>query len=438
MHTSSSALMRAPVDSQLPATTVTHLAQRTGFIRRTRKITAPAFLQACCLIATAPCASLRTWAVILGSVLQETLSKQALAKRFTPACVQFLRQSLFAALKQTSRLQPQIDTGTFQRFRRVLLQDSTSLALPRRLAAIFPGSGNQHQATTATLKIQTVYDALSERFLHFRLTPFRRNDQTASRDLLPLIQAGDLVLRDLGYFVLDVFAGIAQRRAFFLSRYQHGTCLTRPDGRPFDLLRALRQHGTLDIDLCVGRKALLPVRLVALPVPHAVAGARRRKLRHNRNRKVNPSADHLALLEWEIFITNVPPDTWTATTVGTVYGIRWRIEIIFKTWKQHCALPQFTEGNRFQIESLIYAKLLFITLFQVYIFRAWNRQVQHRTGRPLSLLKVAQFVAHQLWLIIWVLSQPKGAALLEAQIMAHCTYERRKRLNYQDMLAVLT
>lgn len=438
MKTSPSALMRYSVESSLPETMITSLARRTGFIQRVRKMTAPAFLQACCLIATAPRASLRTWALMLGCVIQETISKQALAKRFTPACVQFLRLSLFAALKQTSRLQPQIDAGTFQTFRRLLIQDSTSLALPRRLAAIFPGSGNQHQATTATLKIQTVYNALGEQFLAFWLTPFTRNDQSASPDLLTIVQAGDLVLRDLGYFVLKIFAGIAQRGAFFLSRYQHGTCLTRPDGQAFDLLSALRRHGTLDVDLWIGRHAKLPIRLVALPVPQAVANARRRKLRHNRNRKVNPSADHLALLGWEIFITNVPPDIWTTATVGAVYGIRWRIEIIFKAWKQHFALPQFTEAGCAQIESLIYAKLLFITLFQVCIFRAWNRVVHHRTGQTLSLLKVAQFVAHQRWLILWVLTQPKGAALLEAQIIAHCTYERRKRLNYEEMLAVLT
>jgi hypothetical protein len=377
------------------------------------------------------------WAMVVGSVIHDTLSKQALAKRFTPACVRFLRQSLFAALKQTARLQPQVDAGTFQTFRRVLLHDSTALALPRRLAAIFPGSGNQHQTTTATLKIQTVYDAVGESFVQYRLTPFTRNDQTASRDLLPLVQPGDLILRDLGYFVLDVFASIAQRGAFFLSRYQHGTCLTRPDGRPVDLLGMLRQHQTLDIDLCIGRQAQLPVRLVALPVPPAVAKARRRKLRHNRNRKVNPSSEHLALLDWEIFITNVTPTVWTTATVGAVYGIRWRIEIIFKAWKQHFALPQFTEGGRCQIEALIYAKLLFITLFQVYIFRSWNRAVLQRTGRPLSLLKVAQFVAHHLWLILWLLSLPQGNALLEAQIITHCTYERRKRLNYHDMFAAL-
>lgn len=431
-------LTRFNLEFALQSESIASLARRTGFLKRTRKITAQAFLHACCLIALAPRVSLSTWAVILGGLIHDTLTKQAVAKRFTSAGVRFLRQSLFATLKTSAHLQSHIEAGTFHAFHRLVIQDSTSLRLPRRLAAIFPGSGNQHHAKTATLKIQTVYEALNEHFLHFHLTPFTRNDQTASRDILAVIQAGDLLLRDLGYFVLDVFATIAQRRAFFLSRYQHGTCLTREDGQPFDLLKALRRHGTLDLDLRIGRQAQLPVRLVAIPVPKPVADARRRKLRHNRNRKVNPSAEHLALLDWEIFITNVPPAIWTAATVGAVYGIRWRIEIIFKTWKQHFALPEFTDGSQEQIEILIYAKLLFITLFQVSIFRSWALAVKHRTGRALSLLKVAKFITHHWWLILWLLTQPEGVHLLESQIIAHCTYERRKRLNYDEMLAVLT
>jgi hypothetical protein len=188
----------------------------------------------------------------------------------------------------------------------------------------------------------------------------------------------------------------------------------------------------------LGSRSHVPVRLVAIPIPHEVAKARRRKLKQNRNRSVNPSAEHLALLDWEIFITTVPPDIWTTKTVSAVYGVRWRIEIIFKAWKQHFHLPHFTNGSQTQIEMLIYAKLLFITVFQVYVFRSWSLAVKQKTGLTLSLLKVAQFLAHHLWLIVLTLTRPNGIQQLEAQILKHCTYDRRTRLNYDDMLAVLT
>jgi hypothetical protein len=425
------------IETGLQNETIAGLARHTGFLKRTRKVTPQAFLQACCMIVNAPLVSLRIWAMLLGAFIGDTLTKQAVAKRFNSACVRFLRLSLFGALKATSQLQSRIETGSFAAFHRVLLQDSTSLALPRRLAAIFPGSGNQHHAKTATLKIQTLYDALGEQFIDFLLTPFTRNDQSASRDMLAQLRPGDLVLRDLGYFVLGVFAEIAQRGAYFLSRYQHGTTLTRQDGQSFNLLKELRRHNTLDVDLRLGSKAKLPVRVVAIPVPKHVAEARRRHLRHNRNRKVNPSAEHLALLDWEIFITNVTPEIWTTSAVAAVYGIRWRIEIMFKAWKRHFKLPRFTDGSQPQIEILIYAKLLFITLFQVYIFRSWARKVKQITDRVLSLLKVAEFIANQLWLILVMLNQVDGMHNLEQQIIKHCTYERRKRLHYDEMFAVL-
>lgn len=437
MSVSSNAMMPYSLETSLHNETLAGLARHTGFLKRTRKITPHAFLQACYVIVNAPLVSLRIWALILGAFIGDTITKQAIAKRFNRSCVRFLRLSLFGALKTTSHLQSGIETGRFAAFARVLLQDSTSLSLPQRLAAIFPGSGNQHTATTATLKLQVVYDALGEQFVEFQMTPFIRNDQTASRDILSTVQAGDLVLRDLGYFVLGVFADIDHRGAYFLSRYQHGTTLTHRDGRPFDLLKHLRRHNTLDEDLRIGAKASLPVRVVAVPIPKHLADMRRRKLRQNRNRKVNPSADHLALLDWEIFITNVTPAIWTTSTVAAVYGIRWRIEIIFKAWKRHFKLPRFTDGSQSHIEILIYAKLLFITLFQVYIFRSWAQQVKRITDRALSLLKVAEFIANHLWVIMFLLTQVDGVHKLEQQIIQHCTYERRKRLHYDEMLSAL-
>lgn len=437
MKSSSQTLMLHRIEHGLSFETITTLARKSGFLKRVRKVTPQAFLQACCLIALSNICSLTTWAITLGGLIQATITKQAMAKRLNTACVRFLRQSLFAALASTSQLQTQIELGTFRSFRRVLLQDSTTLALPARLAAVFPGSGNQHHRQTAALKIQTTYDALHEQFVHFALTRFTRNDQAASGDILDIARPGDLVLRDLGYFVLGVFAQLNARGVWFLSRYRYGTHVYRPDGTPRDLIKALRQHGSLDETVLLGQRERLPVRLVAIPIPNEVAQARRRALLHNRNGSVNPSADHLALLNWEMFITTVPPETWTANMVGAVYGVRWRIEIIFKTWKQHIHLPHFTNASSIHIEILLLAKLLCISLFQVYIFRSWALAVAQQTPRVLSLLKVTQFLTSHFWLMLVTLSRPDGIQQLEAQIMTHCTYDRRTRLNYHEMFTSL-
>jgi IS4 transposase len=73
------------------------------------------------------------------------------------------------------------------------------------------------------------------------------------------------------------------------------------------------------------------------------------------------------LLGWAIYITNVPATRLSAQAVAQVYGLRWRIEIIFKAWKSYFALTQVPAGSKDPVEALIYAKLIFITLFQAPI-----------------------------------------------------------------------
>src|SRR5262249_5689651 len=144
------------------------------------------------------------------------------------------------------------------------------------------------------------------------LSGFTRNDQSASRDLLKLLQAGDLIIRDLGYFVIKVLEQISLAGAFFLSRYRHGVSLYDVQtGQPLDLAVRLRPGQGWDGEVLMGCQKLR-VRLVAQPVPEAVANERRRKARSNRDRRLNPSAQRLFLLGWNLFVTNVPRSVWPA------------------------------------------------------------------------------------------------------------------------------
>ena len=107
-------------------------------------------------------------------------------------------------------------------FERVLIADSTSIGLPKVLAPFFPGASNQTGSKQAQLKIQAYYDLRNESFVDFSLSSFRKNDQAASKDILAVAQPNDLILRDLGYFVLAVFKQLDQRGCFFVSRLKTG------------------------------------------------------------------------------------------------------------------------------------------------------------------------------------------------------------------------
>jgi len=412
------------------------LARRSGFQKRKAiKIRPLELLKALCLVPWHGGGSLTSIAIILGLLTGQVISKQGVSKRCSLAAVAFVRQTLYSLLQSMAQMPRLAQQGVFAAFGRVLIHDSTNLALASRLAQAFPGSRNQSGKTFASLKIQTIYDLLTESFLHFQLDLFTRNDQCAAPDILKVARAGDLILRDLGYFVLSCFQKMNQRGIFFLSRLRYGTALFTQDGKQlFPLLSQLRCYGTLDIQLLLGANEKLPVRLVAVPLPPDVAAARRRKARQNRDRRCHPSQEQLALLDWEIFITNVPPSRWKTSTVAQVYGLRWRIEIIFKTWKSHFGLPHLPAGSPAQVQLLILARLIFLTLFQTALFLPLFLSSTHL----ISLLKVARFLATNPLLLLPSLLNPTTQPFLLKLIHRHCTYEKRKtRLNYPQTLQAL-
>jgi hypothetical protein len=415
---------------------VKRIALTSGFMKRPpRKIDPCVFLHALVSMAVSSVFSMRAFAIVLGLLSHNVVSKVAVFLRIKPAAIDFVREALFNSVAATSRLKEEIGKGVFAPFRRVLLQDSTHLSLPPTLGVYFPGAKNQSGKTSASVKLQATYNALTETFVSFQLTAYGCNDQCASPSILDSIREGDLVIRDLGYSSLRVFRAIDENRAFYLSRYSHKIALFHPSGKRFDLLGSLKKHGVLDETLRAGSEERLPVRVVALPVPEPVAGQRRRKLLHSRDRRLNPDPTHLALLGWEIFLTNVPQDVWDARTVCRIYGVRWRIEIIFKSWKSHFNIHAFAHPTPMEVELLIYARLLYITLFQCCFFTRLAAFVYDTTGQHLSLLKAADFLSQH---ILTALLTGGDYPLIVQQVLKHCTYEKRnKRLNYGQIFRFL-
>jgi hypothetical protein len=413
-----------PFAAAFQALPVEQIARACGFLRRRPKKVHPhSFLQLCCLLALQTQVSLRAWACLWGLLTNQTLSKQGMAKRCSPAAVAFVRSILEFLLGRLVTPATRIPEA-LRSFGRVILQDSTTLALNPKLAATFPGPRNQSHQASASLKIQVFYDLLSQRCLRFWVTPFTINDQKASSVILALARKGDLIIRDLGYLVLQVLADAQRRGIYFLSRWRHGIQVLDPlHGTPIDLLAQLRRRGCWDTPVLLGQKERLPARLIAIALPPPVAAERRRKALANRDRRARPSPERLALLDWEIFITNVPAQHWSAPTVAETYRLRWRIEILFKAWKSHFRLGHFTNGSAAQIELLVYGRLLWITLFKTAFVPP------HAQSPSLSVLKLAAFCQDYLLFPLLLLFQPSFEfSSLVAQIHCHCrTESRRKR-----------
>jgi hypothetical protein len=145
----------------LPQERLTALGRQTGAIKRMRKINPVSLLGALCLLAFHGSCSLRLVAAFTGILGNCKLSKQALAQRINESWVR-LFSSILSGIVARTALPVAKAPGLFSSFTRVLVQDSTTLALPQKLASFFPGSGNQVKKKNAMIRLQAVVDLLSE------------------------------------------------------------------------------------------------------------------------------------------------------------------------------------------------------------------------------------------------------------------------------------
>jgi len=415
----------------IAATPLRPLARATGFLRRASgKITPAGFLHACCLFALQTQGSLSSFARLWAWNHGQTLSKQAVKKRFSSAAVAFLQLVLQHVLA-SQVLAWAAPSSIGRLFNRILLQDSTCLALPARLAGFFPGPANNQPKKQAGLKIQATLDVTRNQWIQFQLTPYVCNDQRASAFILEWLQKGDLIIRDLGYFVLDVLDQIHKKGAYFLTRWRYGVLLLCPrTGAKLSLARLLGSADFWEGEVLLGSQRL-PVRLIAQRVPQAVASQRRHKAHKRRDRRLNHSPDHLHLLGWNIFLSNVPATLLDAKSLIALYTWRWRLEIIFKTWKSHFAMGQFTAASAQQILIILLSKLICICWLSVH----WNHLANQAI--PVSLIKLAQCWS-QLAPIIWSHPQKLSSPNLSNLFQYYCRYEkRRKRPNFLQQCASL-
>ena len=381
--------------------------------------------------------SLSRWAAMLGVLGGTQLAKQSLWERINAGAVEFIEQLLGTTIGRRVQEGCRSVPKALELFKRVLIQDSTTVQLTQRLAAIFRGSSNQCGTTGGLLKIQSVYELRTQRFVHFGLSGFTRNDQAAAHDILALVRAGDLVLRDLGYFVIETFERIVQAGAFFLSRTRSDITLRDPlTGQELDLLAQLKRFGQLDREVLLGKQKM-PVRLVAIKLPPAVAAERRRKAKGNRDKRCKPTRRSLALLGWAIFLTNVPREVCGPKTVAEVYGLRWRIETLFKAWKSHFRITEVPKGSEFQLRVVIYSRLLFITVLAQTASAGWLDPWEHHQRPAGSLLKIAALIGDfflPLCLEVWNI---KLAHAFMIQVDYHGRYDRRERQNFIEKLMKL-
>ncbi len=373
----------------------------------------------------------------IASFINKTVSKQAVHKRINSAFVNFLQALLALAIMKKTKSAIKHNSNLFKHFKDVVIQDSTNISLHEQLVSYFPGSKNSVEKSFASLKIQVIFSLLRERFLHFFLTPFTANDQSQANIIFKYVSKGSLIIRDLGYFTLECLKKLNDSGIYFLSLLRQNTNIyDAKTKKQIDLARLLKKKNFLDMEVIVGKKTPVKVRLIALPVDEKTAQKRRVKAKHDRDKRLNHSKKYLFLLGWTIFITNVPEDIWSAPDALSAYRMRWRIEIIFKTWKSAFHIDKISSPSKNMVLSYIFSMLIFITLFTLNIYDLLLFMIKNKNlSVQISLLKLAHFITNT-GLILFALTYPE--MFLEKyfdRIIYYCTYEKRNdRINYFQLL----
>lgn len=427
---------------QINSEMIERFAWDTGWSKAApRKITLAELLQALALESMqgeASCNDLSSR--IRSSSTAEGPSRQAVCKRINAPflkVIEALLAKVIAAKLECESLA--CKHPALARYERILIQDSTVVRLPAWLFAVFSGVSNAHQSV-CNARIQAVYDIKNMVFVAFAICPYSDNDLAAAPRLE--LRQNDLVLRDRGYLTAAEIARHIEAGADCIYRHKTDFSYLDPQtGEPIDLLAELRRNGSLDRLVRLNDEAKTLVRLVSAPVSEETANYRRMKAKKEMKGH-NPSAEVLALMDWTIFLTNAPQATGFADILS-LYGLRWRIEIIFKTWKSHLSFDKIHRVSETGLRSILTMRLLMIAEGTNVFYRLCHSHVKRHHGRELSLQKFLKRLARDPELAGRILralaagndpveTQQQEARQTWSHLARYCCYDKRARKNFFD------
>jgi hypothetical protein len=416
-------------------TTAERLARATGFVQRQSKVTGAHWLQTLTWgFVEKPDASLNDLAQA-SEDLGVAVTPQGLHDRLTDSAVDFAKAAFQQSL-DLFRQEQSLPVELLERFTEVQVQDSSSIALPESLKEEFPGCGGD--GPTASVKVQLLVELRSG-----CLTATLETGRSPDQRYQPPVNcpAGGLRISDLGYFNLQVFRQTADQEAYFLSRLNLQTALFDAEtAKRIDLLAWLQASSVplFERAILLGAEERLPVRLIAVRLPQEVADERRRKANENARRQGRTlSPRHLALLSWNLYVTNAPETLLTPREAVQLYRVRWQIELIFKTWKSQAQLDRVAGRRRERVLCELYAK--FIGVVVTHLPSAPVRWVERELSLP-KAFQVLQRLATRLAQSLKDLSAlEKVLTTLQERWLKFGLKERRKtRLSTLETLRQLT
>lgn len=407
------------------------IAREVGFIARSRKLTASAFLGICTFFPKpSSYPTLEAMCAELACSYRIHMRPESLWERFGPDAVAFMKEVLAQALKV--EFGQRFGLEGLSDFAEIFVMDSTSIHLDEKCAAEFRGSGGV--AGAAAAKVQFCIGLLGGSVQELDLHHGTRSD--AGHRVRNVVYNA-LYLFDLGYFCAENFKAIIEGGGWFISRLRYDASLFHPDGRPITregldrMVAKLKPGKTLDMDVLVFQKARIPVRLVLTKLKPALGDQIRDKLIKQKGRKGERlSPGRLAFCHVNAFITNIPQEKMPADKLRAVYSLRWQVEIMFKCWKSGLGLDKVRNVGPWQFQCILYGGLLRMLLCQRIFWKAktvcWKLK-----GVELSELKGMRYLQESIdkareWMVT---KKRKNASFLSEiwkKLTKSCVKHRKK------------
>ncbi len=403
------------------------LGWQSGFYtRRPKKITAGALFRSYWSMKQLGKNALRNWSSHLGFEALTTVTKQSLNERLGEGSTEMAKLALRSVLDHSTKkgaiaVQKKRAGPLTAPFNRVLIRDSTTQLLPGHLNKLFPGNYS-HGEQKAVARVQSLFNFTEEKWEDFRVSAYTDNDQKAAGCIATLLQPRDLLLQDLGYFTLDWIGQVTENQ-YLITKWDNRTALYTAQGERIELSKLAKGKKQVDIPVKVGSKKRLPMRLVIRRLPKAQASKRVREAKKDRHAKANHSKKYLELLRYEIYLTNIGEEMMGGRQIAKLYGLRWYIETLFKSWKSYLNFKTVFQNERMHLHRVLF--MIYANLIQiVFLTNVVLRFIKSRTaGTHLSILKCMDS-ANDYWGYIIKAGAFEDLRQLVAQFEKHAAYTK--------------
>ena len=181
--------------------------------------------------------------------------------------------------------------------------------------------------------------------------------------------------------------------------------------------------------------ARIPIRLIVYRLPSEVYRKRQKAAIKAAKRKGRGiSLSYLKFLKYTFYITNVPANLWPMEAVGTVYRLRWQVELTFKHWKSLFRINVLQGTRTERILCLIYGRLIVILVAQRLLALASTQAVGQQ--RALSFTKALQWLLRGGRFLKAFLDRRFGG-LIKGMVsrLQRLLKQKRKRLTTRQLIA---